>query len=554
MKENFKILALGGIDEVGKNSYVIETEKDMLLIDAGSANFTNKSLGIDMILPDFNYIIENKNKLRGILISHGHIDQMGALNTLLDTVQVNVYASRYTIKFLRFYINKKHWPLLKEIRYAKPLQLGDLTVDAFGLSHAIFGNFGFVVSNSEKKAIVYATDYNFDQSANKFARTDIKKIVELASEYEIEALLTEAVSADKTGSAAGDKNHIRSFERVIEEAKGKTIIGLYSSNLAGMTTIIRTAEKYDKRVVIIGRDLLNYVNIAREEGYLFHKRDIFARIADLGKINPKDTIVVVSGLYSEPFTELIKMSRNKHNIIAINKEDTVLIASKAYDEIESFAQTALDSIARTECVIKQQNLNVPSHAHQEDIKLLINLFAPKFIIPIKGEFRKLNTIKNFITEIGKQKEDCYLITPGEILNVYDEYCLVDKEIILEPVLISQNNQDVNQKLIYEREILANNGYVVIEMIYFKGENTFCQEPVIISGGLINFNDDAELINSIKKIVTKESEKGFDRRELTGKIRNKVARMLQNNIGKKPHVLVSRVEINKDRIKGSKNGK
>ena len=549
MKENFRLIALGGVDEPGRNSYVLETKDGMILLDAGSSNFTNKSLGVDMILPDFGYVLDNKDKFKAILISHGHIDQMGALNALLNQVSVPVYASKYTIKFLKTYVDKKHWNMLKEINYHQPIHVGKLTIECFGLSHAIFGNFGYVITDSNNKSVAYATDYNFDQSKTKFARTDVNQIVSLANKHDIEVLLTESISADKTGIATANKEYVRSFERIIEEAKGRLIIGLYSSNLAGMTTIIRAAEKYHKKIVIIGRDLLKYVNIAREEGYLVHQHDIFARVGDMDNIDPQDLIVVVSGLYSEPFIELVKMANHNHGLLQINEQDTVLIACKAYDEIESYAQAALDQIARTNRRIKQQNLNAPSHAHQEDIKLLINLFDPKFVIPIKGEYRKLKVVKNMMKDIDRDSSDCCIIRAGEILAIYDDYCLVENDIYLEPQLISSEEEDINHKLMVEREILADNGYVVVELIYYKGENEFCQEPTIISGGLINFNDDEDVINLIKKIIYSYADKGLDKNELIAKIRNKLSRVMLDLIGKKPLILVSKVEINKERIKG-----
>lgn len=549
MKENFKIIALGGVDEPGRNSYVIESGEDMILFDAGSSNFTNKSLGVDMILPDFTYVKENMKRLRGIFISHGHIDQMGALNSLLEEIKVPVYASKYTIKFLKTYIDKNKWELLKEISYHRPIKVGDLTVEVFGLSHAIFGNFGYVVANKDNKAIVYATDYNFDQSANKFARTDIEQIVSLSNKYEVEALLTEAISADKTGIATGSKDYIRSFERIIEEAKGKTIIGLYSSNLAGMTTIINAAEKYNKKIVIIGRDLLTYVNIAREEGYLQVKQNIFARVSEIDAIKSEDLIVVVSGLYSEPFIELMKMSDGRHGLLQISSDDTVLLACKPYDEIESFAQSALDVIARTNCRIKQQNLNVPSHAHQEDIKMLVNLFKPKFIVPIKGEYRKRKAIKDFIVDTGRESGDVALINDGDILSLFDEYHFVGDDIVVEPQLVGSRETDMSHKLMNEREALADNGYVIIQLIYYKGEKEFCQDPEIISGGVLNIDKEEDLVKLIKKTIYNYQARGLDKQDLQNKIRNKVSRLVGDIVGKKPLVLVSKVEINKDRIKG-----
>ena len=547
MEQKFKIIGLGGIDESGKNCYILETKEDIIILDAGSANFTDKTLGIDFILPDYNYLIENKDKVRGILISHGHIDQIGGLNKLLSLINVNVYASGYTIKFLKTYIDKTNWKYLKEFKYNKKLKLGNLLIENFSLSHAIFGNYGYLIANNDNDAIVYATDYNFNQSANLFARTDIKKIVQLNNKYNIVGLLTESISADKIGIAASDKKYIKEFERIIEEATSRIIIGLYSSNLAGMTTIIEAAEKYNKKIVIIGRDLLKYVNIAREEGYLNIKKDIFLKVSDINKIKKEDLIVVVSGLYSSVYIDLLKMSTNQNEILQIEANDTIVIAAKPYDEIESFAQNVLDKIARTNCKIKTLNLNVPSHAFQEDIKMMINLFDPQYVIPIKGEFRKLKQVKDLMVDISRNVNDCLLINSGDILSIYDQFALVEDEINLEENFSTSNNLLVDEKLMNERESLANNGYVAVQMVYLKKQKKFSEKPIIISGGLSDFSKDEQVISKLEKIVNNEIAKNYDRKTLFNKIKNKITRNLQNLIGKTPLVLVTIIEINEERI-------
>lgn len=553
MNSIFKIMALGGLDENGKNCYIVETEEDMIIIDCGSTNFNNKQLGIDIVVPDFNYIKKNKDKVRAILISHGHFDQMGAITYLMNEIDVPVYASAYTIEFLKHYVNKKSYRRLKEIKYSGILKLGGLKVESFSLSHAIYGNFGFVIANEKKEAVVYTTDFNFDQTAGRFGRTDIKKIVELSKKYTIKSLMIESLSVDNIGMAAGDQSYMAAFDRTVESAPGRLIVSLYSSNLAGMTNIIREAEEHDKKIVIIGRDLLNYVNIARSSNYISHKKELFIRIGDINKYDDNQLIIVVAGLYLDPFTTLAKMSTNSHNIINIKESDTILIASKPYDEIEAQAQNILDTVARTECTIKSQKINVASHAYQEDVKMLINLLEPEFIVPIKGEYRKFKLMRELASSVAIQSERVQVLKNGEQLEVYNDYALVTNEISVEPTLISKGDIDpINPIVLRDREVLSDNGYVLLIITFYKGGMEIIQEPEVISGGLIQFDNDEELIAGCKKIIHNELTKGHNNRELVAKLKTKVSRYLQNNIGKTPIVLPVRMEVDPKRIKGKKN--
>ncbi len=548
MKSNFKIMALGGLDENGKNCYLIETEKEILVIDAGSANFDQKALGVSTVIPDFGYLETTKKKVVGILVSHGHFDQMGGLTNLLETLKVPVYGSVYTIEFLKHYVKKNDFNLLKPIKYNEQLKLGIFMIDVFSLSHAIYGNYGFVIKAGEE-SIVYATDYNFDQVESKIARSDLKKMVALSTKHNILTLLTESVSAEHAGAAASNQNFIKRFDRFIESAKGRIFISLYSSNLAGMRNIIKMAQDYDRKIVIIGRDLLNYVNIARSLGFIEHKRELFVRIPDMKKYEDDQLIIVVSGLYAEPMQELGKMSMNMHNILSIKEEDSILLAAKPTDETEGEAQKILDKIARTHCFIDQFNINVPSHAYSEDIKMLINIFEPKFVVPIKGEYRKLKLVQELAQTIGYEPENVVLASNGDVIEVFKDSILTSDHIKIGTNYMSSDRaREINPILLRDREILSDAGYVMVVMTFEKKSDKLIQNPEIISGGLGQF-DDKYLVEGIQKIVIKQIEAGTSSKELVNKVRNKVGRFLQNKIGSQPMVLPIRIEIDPKRIKG-----
>lgn len=548
MQKKFKIIALGGLGENGKNTYIVETENDIVIIDAGLSNYSNKQLGIDFILPDYSYLEENKEKVRAILISHGHLDQMGAIAHILNVVDAPVYGSNYTTSFLKGYIPKSKHKFLKEIKYDQVLKIGDLSIESFRLSHAIFGNLGFLIACG-KDAVVYATDYNFDQMATEYARSDIKKIVMLSNKYTIKTLMTETLAIEERGSAGSSQDHMLHLKRFIDSASGRMIISIYSSNLAGMRNIIDLAAQNQKKIVIIGRDLLTYVNVAKEFGYIEHIKDLFVRIQDISKYEDNELMIVIAGLYEDPFIELEKMAKGIHNIIKLQEGDNVLIASKPYDETEAYAQKVLDLVSLAGATITEQKINTASHAHEEDVKMMINLFEPEYIVPIKGEYRKFIHLKTIATNLGYDEDKVKIIKNGDVLEFVENGAYVAKTLKLPDQLININGKEkTNPIILKDREILSENGYVLVIMTFYKGTNERIQAAELVSGGLLNLDDNPQIKEGCIKIVDREIEAAKDSRELVNKIKNKIGRYLNTKIGKVPMVLPIRIEVDKKKVK------
>lgn len=548
MQEKFKIIALGGLGENGKNTYIVETKDDIVIIDAGLSNYAKKQFGIDFIIPDYSYLQKNKKKVRGILISHGHLDQMGAISHLLDVVDVPVYASPYTIAFLKGYTPKSKHKQLKDIKYSSILKLGKLNVEVFKLSHAIFGNLGFVI-NDKDQAIAYATDYNFDQMVSSDTRTDIKKIINLASKYKIKALLTESISVEERGSSGSSQDHLIHLRRYISYATGRKIVSLYSSNLAGMRNIIDMAVAYEKKIVIIGRDLLTYVNVAKEHGYIEHIKDLFVRIQDINRYEDDDLIIVIAGVYDDPFIELEKMAKGLHNIIKLKATDNVLIASKPFDETEAYAQKVLDLVSLTGAKITEQKINTASHAYEEDVKMMINLFEPEYIVPIKGEYRKFVHLKEIAQKLGYDDEYVKIIKNGDVLEFVESSALVTKTLHVPDQLFDTNSEDnTNPIILKDREILSECGFVLVAITFLKGTNTCIQTPELICGGLLDLDELPQIKEGCIKIVEREITNSTDNREWINKIKNKMGRYLNTKIGKVPMVLPIRIEVEANKIK------
>lgn len=552
MKSKYKIVALGGLEENGKNCYVFETEKDMVIVDYGLSNFNNKMIGIDHIICDLSYVIENKRKLRGILISHGHLDQMGGIAKLLNKIKTNVYASNYTISFLKGYVDKSNYKFLKEFRYDGSLRLGDIVVESFRLSHAIYGNLGFLL-NFGNEAVVYATDYNFSQEGSEFARTDIKKIVRLANKYNIRALLSESVQINQRGNEISAKNIIVQMKRKMENASGRMIISVYSSNLAGMNNIINLSSELGKKIVIVGRDLLTYVNVAKEYGYLEPQRDLFIRINDMDRYDDKDLVIVVADLNSSLFSELERMALHKHNIVNMKATDTIMIASKPADEFEAYAQKVLDKISRTGADIISQKINVSSHAHVDDVKMLVNLFEPELVIPIKGEFRKFVEFRNVVKDLLETEEKVIFIQNGEFLEFFEKAALKMDKLKLQDEYIASNSMDsVERILLKDREVLSENGYLIIVLPLYKKSQQLAQKPNLMFSNGAEFMKENKLQEACHKIIEKELSQATDYKELINKIKIKVSRHIQNKYNKTIMVLPMKIEFER-KNKGNNNG-
>ncbi len=551
MKSKYRIIGLGGLEENGKNCYIFETDKDMIIIDYGLMHFTNKIIGIDYTIADMSYIIERKDKLRGILISHGHLDQMGGIPHLLEKLKVNVYGSNYTISFLKGYVDKSKYKFLKEIRYDSFLKLGQVQIESFRLSHAIYGNLGFLI-NYDNEAIVYATDYNFSQEGSEFARTDIKKIVKLSQKYNVQALLSESIQINMRGNDISAQNIIVQLKRHMESSKGRLIISVYSSNLAGMNNIINIASSLNKKVVIIGRDLLTYVNVAKEYGYIEPQRDLFVRINDMDRYDDSQLVIVVADLNDKLFNELERMARNQHDIINMKETDTVMIASKPSDEYEAYAQKVLDKISRSGADIISQKINVSSHAHEDDVKMMINLFNPKYVVPIKGEFRKFVEFKNIANQVAIPDENVLFIQNGEKLEFFSANALITNKVNIQDEYISRKKSSVDRILLKDREVLSENGYLIVVLPFFKRTKILAQKPKLLHSKTATFMMEKKVIDQCYKIIEKEVSQETDYKDLINKIKVKISRFIQNKYNKTIMVLPMRVEFERD-TKG-RNGK
>lgn len=534
---NLKIMALGGLGEVSKNCYIIESDKDIVVIDVGSKKYPTSSLGVDIEVNDISYLEKNKNKVKGILISHAHPEQMGGLKYLLNNLKVPVYGSKYTIEFLKNEIKNNEF---KSIDYDKEIKIGKFIIECFSLSHSVFGHLGFLVSY-EKNAIVYATDYNFNQANKSMIMTDIQKIILLKQKYNIKLLLTETKNAEYSGYAASTTSFMQKFQRISQETKGKLFITLYSKNITGMINIMEIAEQNNKKIVIVGKELLTYVNVSKKLGYIDHKYDMFIKIRDIQKYDPSKIIIVVSGDYLEPFVELENIAEGSSTITNITQDDTILVASEPYDETEAMVQTILDRVARTECTIKNQSITSSANAYEEDIKMMINLWKPQNIMPINGEYRKFKKLEKIALSLGYEHDNIKVLENGEQL-VVDNNVYVNNFYKMHPIMSNENyNEEINPLLINDRKILTEEGYVLITYIIEKSTSKIIQKPNIVSGGLMKFDNDQKLIDKCQDIIKKETPEYLLAENMI-KVKNKIKKLVFNQIGKTPLVLTVKIEV------------
>lgn len=541
-----KFMALGGLEENGKNCYIVEDDTSIIVLDAGSRKFIDSNFGIDYVINDYTYLLERIDKIKGILVSHAHDDQIGGIKILLKQInkKIPVYGSNYTISFLQ---QEYKYSDYKIINYKEPTKIGSFVVEPFLLSHAVFGNFGFLVAQ-EKNAIVYATDYNFNQSLKENIRTDIAKIIKLKTNYNIVGLFTETLAIDHSGTSTGIQDFFKSFQRNLESNQGKVFITLYSTNLIGMINIIEMAQKLNKKLVIVGRDLLTYVNVSKKLGYIEHVSDMFIKIRDISRYNSNEIMVVVSGTYLEPFEQLEKLAKPGNEITTINEEDLVLVASDPFDEIEGMVQKILDKVSRTECTIKTQKVSYPSHAYAEDVKMLINLFAPKFLIPIKGEYRKFKEFEKISQSLGYDNKEINLLSNGDIVEITENEIVPTGFFKTKDQLINSSTDEfIHPLLMKDRETISQEGYVLVTFVVDKHTKKVINTPNIISGGLMAFDNNEELMKKCEEVVMKIIiANDFEINVI--KVKNKIRKLLENKIGKSPLILTGRQEIKSENRK------
>ncbi|MFW6022455.1 MAG: ribonuclease J [Halanaerobiaceae bacterium] len=506
------VTPLGGVGEIGKNMMVVEVEDEIIIIDAGVMFPEDNLLGIDLVIPDFTYVLENRDKVKGIVLTHGHEDHIGALPYLLKELNVPIYGTRLTLGLLEGKL-KEHRLVkrsrLKVVNPGRSIELGSFKVDFIRVNHSIADTCALAI-HTPLGAIVYASDFKFDQTPIDGEVADFHKFAELGdSEEGVLALFSDSTNVEREGFTLSEKVVGNTIDEIFRGARERIILATFASNIHRIQQVINAALKYNRKVAFTGRSMINNVEIARNLGYLSVPDDMIVNIRNCSDVPDNKIVLLTTGSQGEPMAALTRMARGDHYHINIRKDDTVIISASAIPGNERLVgQTINQLFKRGANVIYEDvsGVHVSGHASQEELKLMINLVKPKYFVPTHGEFRHLNHHAALAKESGIPENNIYISEIGDKIAFSEDRVGKVESVQAGSVFVDGLGVgDVGNIVLRDRRLLSEDGILIV-VLTIDSHGKILSGPDIITRGFVYIRESEELIAEATSMLEKSLKK------------------------------------------------
>lgn len=491
-----KIVALGGLNENGKNTYVVEIDDKIFILDCGLKYANDKMYGIDYIIPDYSYLIQNKDKIVGIFLTHAHPENMGGINDLCEALpNIKVYCTKYTKKYLELDGFKHN---IYEVQPHKKISFGDLSVFPISVSHSVPDSVMYVI-NTKDGAIVYTGDFIIDPSMHGKYNMDIGKIAYIGKQGVL-CMLSDSAFSERPGHTSPNHRLTDFFRDSINRSEGRIIFTVLPIHLFTIEEIFEAAKYSHRKIVIMGKKLQCVINMAINEGYLNDYKDI---MGDLNNVNDHNSILLVCDDKEKPYAAIDRIVSGYDKFIKLNKDDTILFAEPRYDENEKIIVRLENEIAMmgATTISIPKDKEISHHASQEDLMLMIDLLKPKYYMPVEGEYRYMVNNAALANELGVSNENIILKTNGEFVKIENKKLIecYDKIDINDVLIDGNTNDDIGELVLKDREMLSENGIVLISATLDKNTKEVLVGPEVTTRGFIYIKDSKEMIDNVKKI-------------------------------------------------------
>ena len=544
-----KLFSLGGLNENGKNMFVMEIDDDILVFEAGLKYSDECTLGIDYIIPNIDYLKQNVKRIKGVFLTHGHDENVEALVDIYKYLDnVKVYGSKFTMDIVKkeFESYKVDTTNLVEIKVNKAITIGSVKVFPVSLSHSIPDNFGYAVYTNDG-VIFYGSDFVFDAVMRGSYQTDIGKLAYIGKQGVL-CLLSESIYADRTGYTTPNHRIEGLIAKTLNKAPGRIIFNVLNSHLYRIQELFNEVMKTDKKIVIMGKRLQNIVNYSLDNGYLHIDRKF---IGDLSNLNDKNAIILNTNEREKPYANMIRIINGYDKFIKIEPTDTVFLATPIYEGREKTFYKMLDDIAKigADSVILSPKKYLSYHASSEDLMMMLELMQPKYYFPIKGEYRNQVANANLAEMVGIPPENIILKENGYVAT-FENGELVEDYLKIPTGSISidgDSSDDIGEVVLKDRELLSQNGIIIITATMNKKTKKILVGPEILTRGFIYVKDSTEIIDKIKEICSKIIIENtypnyIDYTKIKNTIREQLSNYLFNATGNKPMIITVMQEL------------
>lgn len=542
-----RVMMLGGLGEIGKNMTVLEYGDDIIVIDAGMGFPDKEMLGIDLVIPDISYLIKNADKIRGILITHGHEDHIGAIPYVLAQINVPVYGTRLSLGILEGKLDENpppHYPELYTVEAGDVLSLGVFKAEFVHVNHSIAD--ATAISVKTPVGVVFHTgDFKLDVSPIDGQMMDLTRIGEIGRAG-VELLLCESTNAERGGFTPSERTVGSSLERIFAQYEDKRlIVATFSSNVHRVQQIINASARHGRKVAIIGRSMVNVIGAAAELGYMDLPEGVLIDITDIKRYRPNELTLITTGSQGEPMSALYRIAFGEHDKVKINTSDVVILSSSAIPGNEKLVGTIINALVSSGVKVVNdsvEEVHVSGHACREELKLMMALTRPKYFMPIHGEARHLYANKELAEFMGIPSSNIFVSEIGKVLEIDKKGARFNGTVQAGNVLVDGSGiGDIGSVVLRDRKHLSEDGLVVVVATIDIGEGLLISGPDIVSRGFVYVKESESLMRDARRVVEESIEEALRKKikdftGLKGMIRDDLARFIYKETKRKPMIL------------------
>lgn len=553
-QDKLLIFALGGVGEIGKNMYVIQYNNDIVVVDSGLKFPEEDMLGIDIVIPDITYLTENRDKVRGILITHGHEDHIGGLPYVLKHLNVPVYGTKLTLGLIEGKL--KEAGMLGEtkrilINADSEVQMGSIRASFFKTNHSIPDSVGVCLDTPEG-IVVHTGDFKFDHTPVNDQFADLQRIAEIGSRGVL-ALLSDSTNAERPGYTPSEANVGDELEDIFRKSSQRVVVATFASNVHRIQQIINASIATRRKIAVVGRSMVNVVGIASELGYLNIPEGMLIEPEEVNKLAADRVVILCTGSQGEPMSALTRMARSTHRKVDILPGDTVIIAATPIPGNERYVGRTVDELFRLGANViygpgSVSGVHVSGHGSQEELKLMLNLIKPQYFIPIHGEYRMLRQHAKLGEAIGLDRENIFIVDNGDTVEFQGGVARKGAKVQAGNVLIDGLGVgDVGNIVLRDRKLLSQDGILVVVVTLSKQDGAIMAGPDIISRGFVYVRESEGLLDEANRIVTSTlnklmSDKVNEWASLKTNVKDALGRFLYEQTRRRPMILPIIMEV------------
>lgn len=510
-KENLKIIPLGGLLEIGKNITVFEYKDDIILIDCGLAFPEDDMLGIDLVIPDISYLEKNKDKIRGLVITHGHEDHIGSIPYLLKQINIPIYATKLTVGLIEHKL-EEHKLLrstkIKVVNQGQTITLGCMRIEFIRMTHSIPDACSLAI-HTPVGVVLHTGDFKIDYTPIDGEKVDFGRLAELGNRGVL-ALMSDSTNSERKGYTMSESTVGEVLDKIFINCNKRIVVATFSSNVHRVQQIINSAVKYQRKVAVCGRSMVNMIDTARELGYIEVPDNIFIDIESIKSYADEQLVIITTGSQGETMSALTRMASGEHKKVKITPNDLVIISASPIPGNEVYVSRVIDDLMKigAEVVYNAlEDIHVSGHACQEEQKLMISLIRPKYFIPVHGEYRHLTAHAETAKLVGIDQKDIFIMTNGRILELNENEAKLTGTVQYGIIMIDGLGiGDVGNIVLRDRQHLSQDGLIIIVITMNSSTGEIIAGPDVISRGFVYVRESENLMEDIKSLLREELAK------------------------------------------------